>query len=177
MKLHGITQFEKNCTGLLGLVVQHYRAGVRLKRRMGRLLLALLVLLFGRILHFLMSFLCLDFPTPSDEMSLGDSLSMAPKVEDDDFDVFGLSETGSNAECHELVSSEHSEESSKQSMAGDRVGSKLPGSELSGSERKAPETCTATGAMKQTEPQSFGIGNFAKRLRANKSKCQLKSLY
>ena len=117
-----------------------------------------------------MSFLCLDFPTPSDEMSLGDSLSMAPRVEDDDFDDFCSSETGSNAECHELVSSEHSEESSKQSMAGYKVGSKLLGSELSGSERKAPETYAATDAMKQTEPQSFGIGNFAKRLQADKVK-------
>ena len=61
MKLHGITQFEKSCTGLLGLVVQHYRAGVRLKRRMGRLLLALLVLPFGRLFALLDVLLVIGF--------------------------------------------------------------------------------------------------------------------
>ena len=47
---------------------------------------------------------------------------MLPDVVDEDF---SLSEAGSNAECQELVSSEHSEESSTQSVAKGKVGHRL----------------------------------------------------
>ena len=77
---------------------------------------------FWKILCFWMSFLCLDFPTSLDLACLRDLLLRAPTVVDEDF---GLSGVGSKAECHELVSSEHTEEGLKWSMAGSEVEHKL----------------------------------------------------